>query len=347
MPQTQEIIKSLEKIKSEYSAGADRAKSAAELADWKARYLGKKGELAAIMSSLGGLSVDDKKIAGRLANEIKTAVEEIYEKSIRSIHESEYIARLGAVSDLTLPSVGVPRGRTHPLSDTMEEISSIFVSLGFAVADGPEIEDDYHNFAALNFPDSHPAKEMQDTFYVSSEGAEKLLRTHTSPVQIRSMKGGTPPFKFIAPGRVYRHEAVDATHSYVFHQVEGFCVDKKTNLADLKTVLETFIEKFFGKKSSVRFRPSYFPFTEPSVEVDVECLVCSGAGCKACKNSGFIELLGAGMIHPNVLSNCGLDPNVWQGYAFGIGVERFAMQKYGVDDMRLFYKNEMRFLRQF
>ncbi|MDI6757415.1 MAG: phenylalanine--tRNA ligase subunit alpha [Endomicrobiia bacterium] len=348
MPESKEIVAALEKIKSEYAAAAKAAKSSAELGDWKAKYLGKKGELSSVMSSMGALGAEDKKVVGRIANEIKSAVEALYEEQLEAVHSSEYLARLGVVGDVTLPSVGVPRGRTHPLYDTLEEISSIFISLGFSVADGPEIEDDYHNFAALNFPDAHPAKEMQDTFYVSSVGdKEMLLRTHTSPVQIRAMKSGKPPFKFIAPGRVYRHEAIDAAHSYVFHQVEGFCVDNKTNLADLKTVLEMFIEKYFGKRLPIRFRPSYFPFTEPSVEVDVECLVCSGAGCKACKNSGYIELLGAGMIHPNVLSNCGLDPNIWQGYAFGIGVERFAMQKYGVDDMRLFYKNEMRFLGQF
>ncbi len=329
------------------------AKTSEEVARWKASFIGKNSDFNRALSAIKELSIEKKKIAGRLANEIKEKVESLSAKRIEELHFGSYLkeAELPLNFDTTLPSSGIPSGRTHPLYDILEEICDIFIHLGFDVSRGPEIEDEYHNFTALNFPADHPAKEMQDTFYIlkkpSVGDGSLLLRTHTSPVQIRTMKKGNPPFKFIAPGRVYRHEAIDASHSCVFHQVEGFCVDKKTTLADLKETLEIFFEKFFGRKTPIRFRPSFFPFTEPSVEVDVGCLVCGGSGCKACKNAGYIELLGAGMIHPNVLSNCAIEPSNWQGYAFGMGVERLAMQREGIDDIRLFYKNETRFLKQF
>lgn len=349
------ITDDLNKIQAELRESPPDAQTVARLNDWKASYLGKNGKLAKILSSLGTLSAEEKKTAGKFANQIKKEIEDIYDAALKKLRAGDYEKNIEKVTDPTLPTVSVMKGSLHPLYDTLAEISDIFAGFGFDIARGPEIEDDYHNFEALNFPDAHPAKEMQDTFYIKqgtedkSQRAEEktLLRTHTSPVQIRVMKNAKPPFKFIAPGRVYRHEAIDSSHSCVFHQVEGFCVDKTTNLSDLKSVLELFIEMFFGKKLSIRFRPSFFPFTEPSVEVDMQCLMCMGKGCKVCKQSGHLEMLGAGMIHPNVLSNCGHNPDVWQGYAFGLGVERFAMLKHGIDDMRILYKNDLRFLRQF
>lgn len=355
-------IERLDKIQSEYKQTLKEIKTIAQLNDWKTGYLGKNGELARILSSIGNLSLQEKKVVGQRANFLKKEIESLFLETLKKLQTSDYTKNIEKISDPTLPSISVLEGHTHPLYDTLYEISEIFVGLGFDIARGPEIETDYYNFEALNFPESHPAKEMQDTFYIKSSivhtphsvvdhkslvADSLLLRTHTSPVQIRTMKGATPPFKFIAPGRVYRHEAIDASHSCVFHQVEGFCVDRETNLADLKDILEIFVCKFFEKNLSLRFRPSFFPFTEPSVEVDVLCLMCQGSGCSVCKNSGYLEMLGAGMIHPNVLKNCGHDPDIWQGYAFGLGVERFAMLKYGIDDMRLFYKNNIRFLKQF
>ena len=378
MDTSDNIISKLESVRSALLPGGDfmeqlrRAKTIQEVALWKAAVTGKNSVFAIGVASIKDMPIEVKKTAGRLANEIKEEVERLASKKIEEIHFKVYLdsAALPLNSDPTLPPSGIPPvGHTHILYDVLDEICDIFFTLGFDISNGPEAEDDYHNFTALNFPPDHPAREMQDTFYIKSPSVDTgygeksdlvvpvrgdntitdpiLLRTHTSCVQIRTMKNGKPPFKFIAPGRVYRHEAIDASHSPVFHQVEGFCVTRDTNLADLKRTLEVFFEKFFGRKTPIRFRPSFFPFTEPSVEVDVGCMVCGGSGCKACKNSGYTELLGAGMIHPSVLSNCGVDSSLWQGYAFGMGVERLTMQRYGIDDIRLFYKNETRFLKQF
>ncbi len=340
------ILVQLNRIREEYKESLEKVRTTAELNDWKASYLGKNGKLSVILSALKELSLEEKKAAGSSANEIKNEIEKFYASYLKKLASESYLKKIEKIGDPTLPSVFLLKGHPHPLYKTMREIIGIFVGFGFDIALGPEMEDEYHNFTALNFPESHPAKEMQDTFYVNSPSG-LLLRTHTSPVQIRVMANSSPPLKFIAPGRVYRHEAVDASHSCVFHQVEGFCVDKTANLSDLKSILEIFVCRFFKKKLKIRFRPSFFPFTEPSVEVDVECLMCGSAGCRVCKNSGYLEMLGAGMVHPNVLKNCGINPEEFQGYAFGLGVERFAMLKYNIDDMRLFYQNDIRFLRQF
>lgn len=321
------------------------AKDQKQLDNLRVHYLGKKGSLTAILKQMKNLSAEERPVIGKLANEIRSNIEQTIAECTEELKNLELEHRLRTEAiDVTLP--GKPRklGCKHPLSSTLEDLEEIFFGMGFSIAEGPEVEYDYYNFEALNIPKDHPARDDQDTFYINDK---ILLRTQTSPVQVRTMQSQKPPIRIIAPGRVYRSDAVDATHSPLFHQVEGLVVDKGITFADLKGTLETFIKRLYGNDSVVRFRPHHFPFTEPSAEVDVQCFHCHGKGCRLCKGEGWIEILGCGMVHPKVLSNCGIDPEEYSGFAFGIGLERIAMRKYNIDDMRLFYENDIRFLEQF
>jgi len=324
----------------------ERAASSAELEAVRVRFLGRQGALTQLLRSLGTLPADERPVVGAAANEAKRVLEALLEARLADAAGRERRRqRAQSRLDLTLPGRRPSQGAVHPLTRVHDEIVSIFVGLGFSVAEGPEIETDFYNFEALNIPRDHPARDMQDTFYVSDA---TLLRTHTSPVQIRALRAakGQVPVKTITPGRVYRRDVADASHSPVFHQVEGLAVDRHITMADLKGTLALFAREMFGPDSAVRFRPSFFPFTEPSAEVDVRCFMCAGAGCRACKD-GWLEILGSGMVHPQVLRNGGYDPEEVTGWAFGMGIERIAMLKYGVDDLRLFFDNDLRFLRQF
>jgi phenylalanyl-tRNA synthetase alpha chain len=320
------------------------ARTAAALEQVRVKYLGRQGALTQLLRSLGTLPADERPRVGAAANEAKRELEALVEERLaRALEAERASARAAARPDLTLPGRRPQVGVVHPLRRVEEEIIEVFTGLGFSVVEGPEIETDYNNFEALNFPRDHPARDMQDTFFLPGE---LLLRTHTSPVQIRTMQAQRPPVRVIIPGRVYRRDIADASHSPVFHQVEGLAVDRDISMGDLKGTLELFAREMFGPKSRIRFRPSFFPFTEPSAEVDVLCFLCGGTGCRACGN-GWLEILGSGMVHPNVLRNVGYDPEEVTGWAFGMGIERIAMLKYGVDDLRLFFDNDVRFLRQF
>ena len=321
------------------------ADNSAKLEEIRVKYLGKKGELTTILRSMGGLSKEERPLVGKLVNEVKNEVENKIEEKVKLIKEQEKNAKLASeVIDISLPGKKNNVGKRHPLDLTLESMKDIFISMGFTVEEGPEVELDYYNFEALNIPKNHPARSEQDTFYINDN---LVLRTQTSPVQIRVMENQAPPIKMIAPGKVYRSDAVDATHSPIFYQMEGLVIDKGVTFADLKGTLELFAKKMFGDKVKTKFRPHHFPFTEPSAEMDATCFVCEGKGCRVCKNSGWIELLGCGMVHPQVLRNCGIDPEVYSGFAFGFGVDRMVMLKYGIDDIRLLYESDMRFLDQF
>jgi phenylalanyl-tRNA synthetase alpha chain len=310
----------------------------------RVKYLGKKGELTSILRGLGNIEAAVRPLIGKLSNEIKTRLEEKFNSKQNELKERSELASLsGLTVDLTLPGDSVTTGSIHPITQVMADICAIFTRLNFAVVQGPEIETDYYNFEALNFPVEHPARDMQDTFFIEDK---VLLRTHTSPVQVRVFEKQKPPVKIIVPGKVYRHDA-DVSHSPMFHQVEGFLVDEGVTFADLKGILTLFIREIFGEQLATRFRPSFFPFTEPSAEVDMSCFACKGAGCRICKNSGWIEILGAGMIDPAVFKYVKYDPEKYSGFAFGMGVERIAMLKYGIDNIGLFYENDLRFLKQF
>ena len=311
----------------------------------RVQYLGKKGEITARMKMLGSLTAEERPAAGQLINDAKQAVQTSLEARKETLQQAEMSQRLQAeVVDITLPGRGQVGGGLHPVTKTMERIESLFAQLGFSVAEGPEIEDDFHNFEALNIPPTHPARAMHDTFYFDNS---MLLRTHTSPAQVRIMLEQKPPLRVLAPGRVYRCDS-DITHTPMFHQVEGFMVDENISFADLKGILNDFLLRFFERDDlAVRFRPSYFPFTEPSAEVDIQCVMCGGEGCRVCSHTGWIEILGCGMVHPKVFSHVGIDSEKYTGFAFGIGVERLAMLRYGVNDLRLFFENDLRFLRQF
>jgi phenylalanyl-tRNA synthetase alpha chain len=327
------------------------ATTAAELEDVRVRVLGRQGSLTQLLRSLSTLAPAERPVVGAAANEAKRELEGLLEARLGEAVATERSARRASARlDLTLPGRRPPRGALHPLTRVENEIVAIFVGLGFSVAEGPEIESDYYNFEALNIPKDHPARDMQDTFYLAGTRAghdpDTLLRTHTSPVQIRTMKAQSPPVRIICPGRMYRRDA-DITHSPMFNQVEGLAVDRNISMGDLKGTLELFAREMFGPGSAIRFRPSFFPFTEPSAEVDVRCFLCRGTGCRVCKQSGWLEILGSGMVHPQVLKNVGYDPEDYTGWAFGMGVERVAMLKYGIDDIRLFFENDLRFLRQF
>ncbi len=317
----------------------------ADLEALRIKYLGKKGELTAVLRGMGALSADERPAIGALANEVRAYIEEKITslKAEREAHAKE--ARLEAERlDVTMPSKLPPVGGRHPLAQVQRDMEDIFLSMGFTVVDGPEVELDYYNFEALNMPDGHPARDTQDTFYITDK---ILLRSQTSGVQIRTMEKQKPPIRIISPGRVYRSDEVDATHSPLFHQVEGLVVDKGITMGDLRGTLLVFAQGLFGADTRIRFRPHHFPYTEPSAEVDVSCFACGGKGCRFCKGEGWIEVLGCGMVHPNVLRGCDIDPDVYSGFAFGIGIERVAMLKYHIDDMRLFYENDLRFLSQF
>ena len=323
--------------------------------EFRIKYLGTKGIVKAIMGEMKNVAPENKKEAGQLLNEFKLFVENKYEELKQLAVGPEFLREQSAVSsiDLTLPGDDLPIGSRHPVTLMKKRIVSIFQRLGFAVAEGPEIEDDWHNFGALNLPEHHPARDMQDTFYIQqslSFGTDWVLRTHTSNVQIREMEKGKLPIRMIMPGRVYRNETVSARSHCFFHQVEGLYIDENVSFADLKQTLYFFVKEMYGPASGgikVRFRPSYFPFTEPSAEMDVSCFICGGEGCNICKKTGWVEILGCGMVHPNVLSNCNIDPNKYTGFAFGMGIERPAMMKYGINDIRLFSENDVRFLKQF
>jgi len=318
--------------------------SEAELQQEKARFLGRKGELTAIMKGMGRLSAEERPQVGALANQVKERIEALFGRRQEELRRQELDRRLSTEKiDVTLPGRRSRMGSKHPITKITEEIIDIFASLGFGVAEGPEVEKDFYNFEALNIPKDHPARDMQDTFYISDE---VVLRTHTSPVQIRTMLQQPPPVRVIAPGTVYRRDS-DLTHSPMFHQVEGFLVDRDITFGDLKGILTTFVDECFGKGTGVRFRPSFFPFMEPSAEVDIACVICGGSGCRVCKQSGWLEILGSGMIDPEVFKAVGYDPQVYSGFAFGMGLERIAMLKYGVNDLRLFFENDLRFLQQF
>ena len=310
----------------------------------KAQFLGKNGSLTAAFKQMGALSPDEKKAFGAKINVVKTGIEEALEAKRTEITEKAIAEKLARETvDVTLPGRRNHQGGLHPVTRTMRRIESYFSQIGFGVAEGPEVEDDWHNFGALNIPDHHPARAMHDTFYFD---ATRLLRTHTSPVQVRVMESQQPPIRIIAPGRVYRCD-YDVTHSPMFHQVEGLLIDENATFQDLRGILDEFLRNFFEADLPTRFRPSYFPFTEPSAEVDIGCVMCNAKGCRVCKQTGWLEILGCGMVHPNVLKACGIDSERYTGFAFGMGVERLTMLRYGVNDLRLFFENDMRFLKQF
>ncbi|MDH5202503.1 MAG: phenylalanine--tRNA ligase subunit alpha [Nitrospirota bacterium] len=318
--------------------------SVSEIQQLRIKYLGKKGLVTSQLKTLSSISPELRPEFGKAVNELKSFIDAELKKIEDRLKEEEHKKRiLSETIDITLPGKVVPFGREHPINKVLYEIVNIFLTMGFEVEEGPEVELDYYNFEALNIPKDHPARDMQDTFYISDD---VLLRTHTSPVQIRVMEKRRPPLKVIAPGKVYRCDA-DISHTPMFHQVEGFMVDTDIAFSDLKGVLESFIYSFFSVETPVRFRPSYFPFTEPSAEIDIGCNFCSGKGCRVCKNTGWLEILGAGMIHPKVFEMVGYDPEFYTGFAFGMGVERLTMLKYSIDDIRLFFENDIRFLRQF
>ncbi len=333
----------LQRIKEEAEAALTAINEAGPLEEFRVKYLGRKGMFTALMRNLGQAPKEERPRLGKLANDIKNILEEAYtaKKSVLTTAGSRRAD--SGQPDLTLPGRAVPFGKHHPVTQVMEEMCSIFERLGFTVAEGPDIELDFYNFEGLNIPKHHPARDMHDTFYVSDN---VLLRTHTSPMQVRSMEKAAPPLRIIAPGKVYRCDS-DITHTPMFHQVEGFLVDRKVSFADLKGILAIFIAKMFDKKTAIRFRPSYFPFTEPSAEVDIACVICHGKGCRVCKQTGWLEILGAGLIDPEVFKKVNYDPEEYSGFAFGLGVERIAMLKYGITDIRLFYENDRRFLKQF
>ena len=321
------------------------AENSGALEEIRVKYLGKKGELTTILRSMGALSKEERPVVGKLVNEAKNEVEQRLEEVSRNIKEKEKNAKLASeVIDISLPGKKNVIGKRHPLDLTLESMKEIFISMGFTVEEGPEVELDHYNFEALNIPKDHPARSEQDTFYINDN---IVLRTQTSPVQVRTMEKQEPPIKMISPGKVYRSDAVDATHSPIFYQMEGLVIDKGVTFADLKGTLELFAKKMFGDKVVTKFRPHHFPFTEPSAEMDATCFVCGGEGCRVCKGSGWIEILGCGMVHPEVLRKCGVDPEVYSGFAFGFGVDRMVMLKYGIDDIRLLYESDMRFLNQF
>jgi len=321
------------------------ARSTSDLEQVRVRVLGRSGQLTGLLRSLGAVPAAERPLVGQEANRAKGQIEEAIGARLATLKALEHREALAASRvDLTLPGRSTRPGPAHPITRVHDEIVEIFEGLGFSVAEGPEVETDYYNFSALNFPDNHPARDMQDTLHVSPD---TVLRTHTSPVQIRAMKAQRPPVRVICPGKVYRRDVTDATHSPMFHQVEGLAVDRHITMADLKATLELFARQMFGQRSRLRFRPSFFPFTEPSAEADVLCFKCGGDGCRFCKHGGWIEILGSGMVHPNVLRNVGYDPEEVTGWAFGMGIDRVAILKYEIDDIRLFFDNDLRFLQQF
>ncbi len=344
------MLQQLEELKLNALQELGSIGSPGELEDWRVRYLGKKSELSMLLRRLAALPLEERKAVGTLANELKTHLEDSRRQKELALQELAASAR-EEVIDITLPGRPVPTGRLHPLTQTLDEICDIFVSMGFQVVEGPEVEWDYYNFEALNIPGEHPARDNMATLWVDfeAENGERpmLLRTHTTSVTARIIEGTTPPIRAVEPGKVYRYEASDATHVPMFHQIDGIAVDKGITMADLKGTLYEFARRFFGEDRKVRFRCDYFPFVEPGVEMAIECSVCGGEGCRLCGGSGWIEILGAGMTHPEVLRRGGIDPEVYGSFAFGMGIDRLPMLRYGIDDIRLLYGSDLRFLRQF
>jgi phenylalanyl-tRNA synthetase alpha chain len=335
----------LEAIKESALKELKEAASKVDLENIRVKYLGKKGELTQILRGMGALSAEERPVVGKVANEVRAALESFIDEASSGIKGKEKEQKLKKeVIDISMPGNKKVLGRRHPLAQTLETMQDIFLSMGFSIVEGPEVELDYYNFEALNIPKNHPARGEQDTFYINDN---IVLRTQTSPLQIRAMEKQKPPIKVIAPGKVYRSDAVDASHSPIFYQMEGLVVDKGITFADLKGTLDLFAKKMFGENLKTKFRPHHFPFTEPSAEMDATCFVCEGKGCKLCKGSGWIEILGCGMVHPQVLRNCGIDPEVYSGFAFGMGIDRMVMLNYGIDDIRLLYESDARFLKQF
>ena len=335
----------LEAIRERALAQINETDSLDKLNDIRVAFLGKKGELTEVLKGMKEVAPEDRPKVGQIVNETRQAIEEVLDKAKTELAAKKRELQLKSeVIDVTLPSKRDELGHKHPNTLALEEIQKIFIGMGYEVVDGPEVEYDYYNFEALNIPANHPAKDEQDTFYINDK---IVLRTQTSPVQARVMEKGKLPIRMISPGRVYRADEVDATHSPCFHQVEGLVIDKNITLGDLKGTLETFAKRLYGDEVKLRFRPHHFPYTEPSAEVDLQCFKCGGKGCPLCKGEGWIEMLGSGIVHPQVLINCGIDPEEYSGFAFGIGLERIAMMRYNIDDMRLLYENDQRFLAQF
>jgi len=324
----------------------EKAGSLAELEELRVKYLGRKGLIADMMSVIPSLPKEEKGPFGQKANSLKNQIKELLDEKQKTLAGGSIAKGKGPGIDIGMPGIAQELGRAHPITQIIDEICSIFVRMGFHVVEGPEIETEFNNFTGLNIPLEHPSRDAFDTFYLNT--ADKLLlRSHTSPVQIRAMRANKPPLAIVVPGRVYRPDAVDASHLFMFHQIEGFMVDKDIKFSDLKGVLEVFAKGIFGKDIKMRFRPHFFPFTEPSAEVDISCIICKGKGCSVCGRKGWLEILGSGMIHPNVFNHVGYDPKKYTGFAFGMGVERIAMLKYGINDIRLFFENDLRFLKQF
>ena len=342
-----DLLNQLDALRARAIAELEPITTSAELDEWDARYLGRnRGELKALSAVMPKLTKEERPVVGQKINAVKAEMERELAAKRETLHQRELMQALEKERiDVTLPGRALPVGHMHPLSRTILEVTQIFVEMGFQVIQGPEVETDYYNFQALNIPEDHPARDMQDTFWV--DPGKILLRTQTSPMQIRTMKQMQPPVRVVVPGKVYRNEAVDASHEAMFHQIEGLLIDEHCTMADLKGCLERFAQALFGEKRRIRFRGSYFPFTEPSAEVDIDCPICEGEGCRLCKYSGWLEVLGSGMVHPKVLREVGYDPAKYRGFAFGMGVERIAILKYGISEIRLFSGNDLRFLRQF
>ncbi len=337
-------VSQIESVRKEFLEGLEKVNSIEKLEKLRVEFIGRKGKVTELLKSIPKLPPEERKEFGKACNVLKGEIESLIKERLSYFKELEKKEKLKKERiDVTLPGRRRPLGSLHVVTKTLKEIVNIFTSMGFSVAEGPEIETDFYNFEALNIPKGHPAREMQDTFYISED---VVLRTHTSPVQVRVMEKHQPPIQIVAPGKVYRKDA-DVTHTPMFHQVEGLMVDERVTFADLKGVLELFLKEMFGSDTKVRFRPSYFPFTEPSAEVDIGCVICGGKGCKVCKGTGWLEILGCGMVDPAVFKAVDINPDIYQGFAFGMGVERIAMLKYGIDDLRLFFENDLRFLRQF
>jgi phenylalanyl-tRNA synthetase alpha chain len=345
------LIKHIGELKERALGELAGASDAKEIEAWRIRYLGKKSRLSDVLRGLSNLPLDEKKEVGAAANRLKMELEKSLSQKEQALSQKQVESVGEEHLDVSLPGCSLPLGRLHPVTQVIDEMSQIFVSMGFQVIEGPEVEWDYYNFEALNIPKEHPARDTMATLWVDYEtddgDRQMLLRTHTSPMQIRVMENVQPPLRVVVPGKVYRYEATDATHIPMFYQIEGFAVDKNITMADLKGTLYEFSRRFFGQDRKVRFRCDYFPFVEPGVEMAIECAVCKGSGCRLCSDSGWIEILGAGMVHPKVLERVNIDPEVYSGFAFGMGIERIPMLRYGIDDIRLFYGSDLRFLRQF
>ena len=335
----------LQAIANEALAKLEHVEDMKSLEEIRILFLGKKGKLTSILKGMGSLSAEERPVVGQMVNDVRKQLEEKIQNTRGELIRKEQEKNIAQEAiDVTMPGTILRTGKKHPLTQVLDEIKEVFIGMGYEIAEGPEVELDYYNFEALNIPKNHPARDTQDSFYINEN---VVLRSQTSPVQIRVMEKQKPPIKIICPGRVYRSDPVDATHSPIFHQVEGLVVDKGVTMGDLIGTLQVFAKNLFGEETDIRLRPHHFQFTEPSAEVDVSCWTCGGKGCRVCKNEGWIEILGAGMVHPKVLETCGIDPKVYSGFAFGLGVERTAMGRFNIDDMRLLYENDIRFLKQF